>query len=463
MFTGTPKMSKFSVRQSQSMTGWLVHVLDFSAICFSGWAAYQLRFAAEGEGFVALGTGERLLTLGTALFAAFFFGKVYRLWPGGALASMVGRVTLGWLITWVVLLLVLVLTKTAESFSRIWMVSWLVVGTLALWMGRVVSFFVMAQMRRQGYQHKQVVLFGDSSMLDMVRSRIASATWSGYSIAATFSTEQIAELQQYDSKENPDEIWISLSSKNQAGLTEVLDALRNSVANIRLLPDLVMYRVLNHGMTVTLGMPMVDLSVSPLFGSRQVAKSIFDFAVAAVALVILSPLLICIAIAVKLTSPGPVLFKQRRHGWNNEEIWVYKFRSMKVHQELPDRVTQAVRGDCRLTPIGNFLRKTSFDELPQFINVLQGRMSVVGPRPHALQHNNEYVKLIPKYALRHKVKPGITGWAQVCGHRGETDTLDKMEARIKHDIFYLENWSLWLDLKIIFLTPFATIQNKNVY
>ncbi len=456
-------MANFSVRHSRSMTGWLVHALDFSALCVSGWLAYQLRFASDAGGWVTMGRGELALTWGTAMFAALFFGKVYQMWPGGALASMIGRVTFGWFITWAVVLLLLALTKTTEAFSRIWMVTWLVTGTMALWGGRVLAFLLFAQMRRQGYQQKSVVLFGDSAMLDMVRSRIHSASWSGYQIDAAFTPDQLDALRAYDVRKNPDEIWISLSSKNQAGLEEVLEALRNSVANVRLLPDLMMYRVLNHGMTVTLGIPMVDLSVSPLFGARQFAKNALDMVVAAIALVVLSPLLLAIAVAVKLTSHGPILFTQRRHGWNNEEIWVYKFRSMEVHQEAGDTVTQAVRGDARLTPIGGFLRKTSLDELPQFINVLQGRMSVVGPRPHALQHNDEYIKKIPQYALRHKVKPGITGWAQICGYRGNTDTLDKMEARIKHDLFYLENWSLWLDLKIILLTPFATIQNKNVY
>lgn len=457
-------MSNFSVRHEKSTTGHIVQILDFMAVCLSGWLAYQLRFAGDRDDWLTpMGNAEQALTLGTAVFAALFFGKVYRLWPGGALASMIGRVTLGWITTWALVLLLLVLTKTAESFSRIWLVTWLTTGVSCLWTGRITSFFIMARMRKAGYQHKSVVLCGDSDMLDMVRSRIQHATWSGFNIVATYGPEDVAGLRAFDAGHNPDEIWISLSTQNQGALEELLDGLGNSVANIRLLPDLMMYRVLSHGMTVTLGMPMIDLSVSPMFGSRELVKRLLDIAVASIALVLFSPVLLTTAIAVKLTSPGPVLFKQRRHGWNNEQIWVYKFRSMKVHQESPNQITQAVRGDPRLTPIGGFLRRSSLDELPQFLNVLQGRMSVVGPRPHALQHNDQYVQLIPKYALRHKVKPGITGWAQVCGHRGETDTLGKMEARIKHDIFYLENWSVWMDLKIIFLTPFATIQNKNVY
>jgi putative colanic acid biosynthesis UDP-glucose lipid carrier transferase len=398
-----------------------------------------------------------------ASFAALFFGKVYRMWPGGSLPAMVGRVTLGWCFTWAMLTILLMMTKTTDTFSRIWMFTWLFTGTVTLWIGRIGAFFLMAQMRRSGYQHQSVILYGDTKMMDTVRTRIERATWSGFDIVATAAPGDGSDLNALNEKHKPDEIWISLSVSNQAQLDEVMHSLRNSVANIRLLPDLMMYRILNHGMSITVGIPMVDISVSPMFGSRRLLKAAVDYSVALIALVILSPVLIAIAIGIKLTSSGPVLFKQKRHGWNDEEISVYKFRSMAMHQETSGVVKQATRDDPRITPLGRFLRRTSLDELPQFINVLEGKMSVVGPRPHAIAHNEEYRKLIPMYALRHKVKPGITGWAQICGYRGETDTLDKMEGRVRHDIFYLENWSVWMDLKIIFLTPVATIQNKNVY
>lgn len=440
----------------------MVEVLDFFAICAAGWIAYQLRFRTGSEWAVLEGN-EPVLILGVAGFSTLFFSKVYRMWPGGALVSMVGRATIGWFSAWVLLLVFLVFTKTTESFSRIWMVTWLLVGLAALWMSRIVSFIIMAKMRRFGYQNKSVILYGDMNLLSTVRARIEQSAWSGYDILGTVSPGDGVDIEKLDAQLRPNEIWLSLSMANPAQLEEVLHALRHSVANIRLLPDLMMYQILNHGMTITVGIPMVDISVSPMYGSRKVVKAIEDIVMASLALILFSPVLIAIAIAIKLTSDGPVLFKQKRHGWNDEEIWVYKFRSMTVHQESSGNVTQAQRNDPRVTPLGKFLRKASLDELPQFINVLQGRMSVVGPRPHALAHNSAYVKLIPKYALRHKVKPGITGWAQICGHRGETDTLDKMEARVKHDIYYLENWSLWMDLKIILMTPLATIQNKNVY
>jgi putative colanic acid biosynthesis UDP-glucose lipid carrier transferase len=455
-------MGNFSIRKSASVTDFLVQVLDFSAVCAGGWAAYYFRFGFA-DSAVDMPSGERLLVVGVAFFAALFFGKVYRMWPGGSLAAMVGRVSLGWLITWTALIVLMALTKSAEMFSRIWVVAWLFLTLVSLWVARLVAFFAMASMRRSGYQHKSVMLYGDSTMLDTVKARIGKSNWSGFDIVDTVVQGDGKDIAALDAQLRPDEIWIALSMGDQANLEAVLQSLQLSVANIRLLPDLRMYQILNHGMSVRVGIPMVDLSASPMFGSRKVAKAALDYTVAAVALLLLSPVMLGIALAVKLTSKGPVLFHQKRHGWNGDEIWVYKFRSMAVHAEDAGTVTQAKRADPRVTRVGRFIRKTSLDELPQFINVLQGRMSVVGPRPHALAHNNEYVQQIPRYALRHKVKPGITGWAQICGYRGETDTIDKMEGRVKHDLYYMEHWSIWMDLKIIALTPLAAIENKNVF
>lgn len=455
-------MKSFSVRESSSVPDFLVQVTDLLAIYAGGWIAFELRFASGGE-LLPMRPLDRLLILAVAAFSALFFSRMHRMWQGGSLAFMMGRVTMGWVSAWTVFVVLLVLTKNAESFSRIWMVTWLGVTTLTLGLGRVGAFLLLARLRRAGYQRKTVLLYGDTMMMDGVRKRLESASWGGYDVVATVRHTDKPDLAELDATLKPNEIWICLCMSDQARLGEVMERLRQSVANIRLLPDVTMYQILNHGMSVTVGIPMVDVSVSRVFGGHLIVKAAQDYLVASMALVLLSPLMLLIAVAIKLTSRGPVLFHQKRHGWNNEEIWVSKFRSMAVHEEEHGAVTQAQRVDPRVTPVGRFLRKTSLDELPQFYNVLQGKMSVVGPRPHAVKHNNQYVHLIPRYALRHKMKPGITGWAQICGHRGETDTLEKMENRVKHDIFYLEHWSLWLDLKIIALTPLATIQNKNVY
>jgi putative colanic acid biosynthesis UDP-glucose lipid carrier transferase len=210
------------------------------------------------------------------------------------------------------------------------------------------------------------------------------------------------------------------------------------------------------------GIPVVAACESPFSGVDSVVKNVSDFVLALFILVLLSPIMAGIALAVVLTSPGPAIFKQRRYGLNGEEITVYKFRSMRVRED-GQNVVQAQKNDPRVTQIGAFLRKTSLDELPQFINVLQGRMSIVGPRPHAVAHNELYRKLIKGYMLRHKVRPGITGWAQVNGMRGETEVLEKMQGRIDHDLYYLQNWSIWFDLWIIIRTVWVVLRRDNAY
>jgi putative colanic acid biosynthesis UDP-glucose lipid carrier transferase len=204
------------------------------------------------------------------------------------------------------------------------------------------------------------------------------------------------------------------------------------------------------------------MNESPFVGVDGVVKNTSDFILSIIILILLLPLMLGIAIAEKLTSPCPIIFRQRRYGLNGEDIIVYKFRSMTVAED-GSNVTQATKDDQRFTKIGGFLRRTSLDELPQFINVLQGRMSIVGPRPHAVAHNELYRKLIKGYMLRHKAKPGITGWAQVNGWRGETEVLEKMKARIEHDLYYLKNWSIWLDFWIIIRTVWTVVRKDNAY
>jgi putative colanic acid biosynthesis UDP-glucose lipid carrier transferase len=208
---------------------------------------------------------------------------------------------------------------------------------------------------------------------------------------------------------------------------------------------------------------MLNLNASPMIGMNRFVKAIEDRLLAFLIIIFVSPILLLIALIIKMTSEGPVLFKQLRHGWDGRIIKVYKFRTMKLHTEAKGHITQAKQNDARITPFGKFLRRTSLDELPQFFNVLQGRMSIVGPRPHAIEHNEFYKDSIKAYMQRHKVKPGITGWAQVNGWRGETDHITKMEKRVEYDLYYIENWSLGLDLKIIFLTIFQGFLHKNAY
>ncbi|QNM95055.1 undecaprenyl-phosphate glucose phosphotransferase [Chitinimonas koreensis] len=246
-------------------------------------------------------------------------------------------------------------------------------------------------------------------------------------------------------------VYITLPLSSQPRVLELLAELSDTTASIYFMPDLFVYDTIQAQVDHIGGLPLLSVCESPFFGVGGVLKRASDCVLAAIALLLLWPVMLAVALAVKLTSPGPVIFRQKRYGLDGEEILVYKFRSMTVQDNGPV-VQQATRNDPRLTPIGGFLRRSSLDELPQFLNVLQGRMSVVGPRPHANAHNEQYRKLIRGYMVRHKARPGITGWAQVNGFRGETDTLDKMEGRVAFDLDYLRNWNLWLDLRIIVRT-----------
>jgi putative colanic acid biosynthesis UDP-glucose lipid carrier transferase len=262
---------------------------------------------------------------------------------------------------------------------------------------------------------------------------------------------RIAELPRFIKEKNIHTIYLSLPMASQPRILELLDEMRDTTASIYFVPDFFVTDLIQGRIDMVCGMPVVAVCETPFRGADGLVKWVSDMILAALILLLISPLLVAIAAAVKLTSPGPAIFKQRRYGLDGAEILVYKFRSMTVCED-GDAIRQAQKGDSRITPLGAFLRRTSLDELPQFINVLQGRMSIVGPRPHAVAHNEQYRKVIKGYMVRHKVKPGITGWAQVNGYRGETDTIDKMQGRVEYDLDYLRNWSLRLDLHIIMKT-----------
>ncbi|QEG20500.1 undecaprenyl-phosphate glucose phosphotransferase [Mariniblastus fucicola] len=257
-------------------------------------------------------------------------------------------------------------------------------------------------------------------------------------------------------------IFITLPMRAEDRIRSIIGELTDTTASVYIVPDLFVFQMLNSRWTDIQGLPVVSVFENPLFGVDGFLKRLLDVSVASLALMIVGIPMLMIAAAVKLTSKGPILFKQKRYGLDGKQIDVWKFRSMKVC-ENGDKVVQAKKNDSRLTPIGGFIRKSSLDELPQIFNVLSGQMSLVGPRPHATAHNEYYRKEIEGYMLRHKVKPGMTGLAQVNGCRGETETIDKMEARIKFDHKYIRDWSIWLDLKIMFKTLFVVFSRQNAY
>ncbi len=273
---------------------------------------------------------------------------------------------------------------------------------------------------------------------------------------------RIGELAQFVKEHRVQLIYLSLPMASQPRILHILDELKDTTASIYFVPDMFVTDLIQGRSSSVCGMPVISVCETPFTGFNGVVKRVSDVILALLILLLISPILLVIALGVKLTSPGPVIFKQRRYGLDGEEILVYKFRSMTVCED-GGTIQQAQKNDRRITPLGAFLRKSSLDELPQFINVLQGRMSIVGPRPHAVAHNEMYRKLIKGYMIRHKVKPGITGWAQVNGYRGETETLDKMQARIDYDLDYLRNWSLGLDLLIIARTVGVVFKDQAAY
>ena len=273
---------------------------------------------------------------------------------------------------------------------------------------------------------------------------------------------KMCDIAKFVREENIKMIFISQPISAQPRIRKLLDELQDTTASVYFLPDIYVFDLMQARFDNVGGMPVIAICETPFTGFNSMIKRASDIILGLAIQVLLAPLMLIIAAAVKLTSPGPVIFRQRRYGLYGEEIIVYKFRSMTVAEDGA-KVVQATKNDQRVTKIGAFLRRSSLDELPQFINVLQGRMSIVGPRPHAVAHNEQYRKLIKGYMLRHKVKPGITGWAQVNGLRGETETLDKMEARVRYDLDYLRSWSLWLDLWIIVRTVQVVLKRENAF
>ncbi|HQU90033.1 MAG TPA: undecaprenyl-phosphate glucose phosphotransferase [Denitromonas sp.] len=272
----------------------------------------------------------------------------------------------------------------------------------------------------------------------------------------------LGQLAEFVKRHHVDHIYLALPMASQPRILKVLDNIKDTTASVFFVPDIFVTDLIQGQVDHVGGMPVVAVCETPFIGVSGMIKRMSDVILATLILILISPVMLFVAIGVKRSSPGPVIFKQRRYGLDGKEIVVYKFRSMSSCDDGAV-VKQASKNDQRITPFGAFIRRTSLDELPQFINVLQGRMSIVGPRPHAVAHNETYRKLIKGYMVRHKVKPGITGWAQVSGYRGETETVEKMEKRIEYDLEYLRNWSLSMDLWIIVKTVVLVFRDRHAY
>lgn len=405
----------------------------------------------------------QLLVAAPSVLMAFQFDRLYRSWRLSNVLTMLWALSKVWVAILLVEVVVLFLSKSTTEVSRVW---FLIFGSgvfCCLSILRLLAYYSLHLLRAQGYNYRTLLIVGEGPTSDEVVRVIEASAFSGFRVLGRILPEALADFLSKTEAEAPQEVWLCLSLSDEHNVKVALEALGHSTANIRLIPDWFSLRLMNHGMSERLGIPMLDISASTLSGMSGFVKALEDKILATLILILISPVMLGIAFAIKLTMGGPVLFKQIRHGWNGKLINVYKFRTMVLHEPVNGEVIQAKQNDQRVTRLGGFLRRTSLDELPQFVNVLQGKMSIVGPRPHAVAHNEHYKELVPRYMLRHKVKPGITGWAQVNGFRGEIDRIEKMERRVELDLFYIENMSLWFDLKIILLTIFKGFVHRNAY
>ena len=394
----------------------------------------------------------------------------------GKAGDLMLEIVTGWIAILGLLLLLGWATRTLEAFDQRVMLAWALATPAALFAAhRLLPLVLPRVLATQGLE-KTVVIAGANDLgrrlAERLRDPMLGVRLAGFfddrgagrlqNLSAEQNLGALSRLADYARSHHVDVIYIALPMASQPRILRLLEDLRDTTASIYFVPDIFVSDLIQARVDSLGGIPVVAVCETPFYGFNGFVKRASDIVSSILILALISPLLLAIAIGVKLSSPGPILFKQRRYGLDGRKIVVYKFRSMTVAED-GDIVRQATRNDSRITRFGAFLRRTSLDELPQFINVLQGRMSVVGPRPHAVAHNEMYRKLIRGYMIRHKVRPGITGLAQVRGFRGETDTVEKMKARIEHDLQYLRNWSLLLDLQIILKTIVVVLGGRNAY
>jgi len=448
-----------------------------------------------GPGPLVLAALDPLVAIATLAGAVAWFGAAFdgaclilallvfaMTFPGGLVRERekAGELMLEIATGWVAILGLLGLlgwaTRTMEAFDQRAILAWALATPAVLFAAhRLLPRLLPRVLATQGLQ-KVAVIAGANDLgrrlAERLRDPILGIRVAGYfddrgtgrlqNLPTAQNLGALSSLADYARAQRVDVIYIALPMASQPRILRLLEDLRDTTASIYFVPDIFVSDLIQARVDSIGGLPVVAVCESPFHGFNGFIKRLSDLIFATLILVLVSPLLVAIAVGVKLSSPGPVLFKQRRYGLDGRKIVVYKFRSMTVAED-GDLVRQATRNDSRITRFGAFLRSTSLDELPQFINVVQGRMSIVGPRPHAVAHNEMYRKLIRGYMIRHKVRPGITGLAQVMGFRGETDTVDKMKARIEFDLQYLRNWSVLLDLQIILKTVVVVLGKQNAY
>lgn len=465
-------MSKGFIRSHQSSFSTFYRIVDIIIICscllLSSWLnnhplPNQYLLACAATSVIFLLSAESL--------------DLYRSWRTIEFSQLIYLILISWALSCACLVIGLYFTKFSHDFSRLVMGTWMTLGLVSLLLWRVVLRRLLFLLRWQGFNSRTAILIGATQTGIALAQELKQHPELGIRFKGFYDDRHPSRIPENISHElrgnlkdaielaksnQVDMIYIAMPLSATNRIQHILDICGDTTVTVHIIPDFFTYNLLHARLHNVGKFQTLSIYDTPIDGLSGWTKRLEDIVLASCILIFVSIPMILISLIIKLTTRGPVLFKQKRYGLDGRLINVYKFRTMNV-MENGSAVIQAKRNDHRVTRFGKFLRYTSLDELPQFFNVLQGRMSVVGPRPHAVAHNEEYRKLIGGYMLRHKVKPGITGWAQINGWRGETETLDKMESRVQYDLEYIRHWSIWLDLKIVVLTIFTGFVSKNSY
>lgn len=459
------------LKENASVLELVFRLLDPVLVVLVAWAVHRWYLDTwmmdENYWFALFATGLLVLIV-------FPFFRIYRAFRGASMWTEMQALITAWSVVAAVLIVLFFTTKTGATFSRVWMGSWAVASLATLVGFRLLLRVVLRRIRKQGRNLRHLAIVGAGPLGEEVARRLKAAPWTGLNVVAFFDdnyalhdTElcgvkvrgSVDEVREYIDAEGVDQVWITLPLRAEQRVKSLLQSLGDTTVEIRYLPDIFGFQLLNHSLTEVAGLPVINLTESPMVGANRVLKAIEDYVLATLILLMISPLLLAVAIAVKLSSPGPIIYRQKRVTWNGEVFEIYKFRTMPVNAEAQSGAVWASAGDDRATPLGRFLRRYSLDELPQFFNVLKGDMSIVGPRPERPEFIERFRQEIPGYMKKHFVKAGITGWAQVNDLRGNTD----LEQRIEYDLFYIDNWSLTFDLRIIAMTIVKVVTAKNAY
>ncbi|MFM0314253.1 undecaprenyl-phosphate glucose phosphotransferase [Paraburkholderia nemoris] len=406
--------------------------------------------------------------------------RAYAVSPMRSIYRLCTRLLPAWLGLQFAGLLLLLSIHRQDATLVSWIAWWTCVGVVLLASWRLAAYATRSSLRMFGLSARNVVVVGNGEYFKQIVAKVDSSNHQNFRVADVVELHtadgrlsagmgehgktELARLARLAESGGIHEVWLALPLSAHAVAAHCIEALKSTLVEIRLMPDFMPLGLYAGVASLdALDIPSLSLSPSAISGEAMTGKEIFDRAFALLALIGLAPLFAVIAIAIKLSSPGPVFFRQRRKGLKGLPFSIYKFRSMRVHSEERGVVRQATRNDNRITQVGRFLRRTSLDEIPQFINVLRGEMSIVGPRPHALEHDDLYEPLISGYLDRYRIKPGITGWAQINGYRGETDALEKMAGRVEYDLYYLRHRSFWMDIKIVLRTVVRGFFSKQAY